>query len=127
MTFSPTHLPDTLRALDRFHALRRPRLLIRAARFGLSDYRRERDLRRLLGEGLVQNGAHRLARLLDLEAELDDTRRAGLATYRPARHVEALSALMFEARLLMAHVSPAGDTPADQENESRISVFRRAT
>ncbi len=30
--------------------LRRPRLLIRAARFGLQDYRRDRDLRRLLAE-----------------------------------------------------------------------------
>jgi len=28
--------------------LRRPRLLIRAARFGLEDYRRDRDLSRLL-------------------------------------------------------------------------------
>ena len=28
--------------------LRRPRLLIRAARFGVADYKRERDLRRLI-------------------------------------------------------------------------------
>ncbi len=27
--------------------LRRPRLLIRAARYGMQDYRRERDLKRL--------------------------------------------------------------------------------
>jgi hypothetical protein len=33
----------------RLSSLRRPRLLLHAARFGLGDYRRERDLRRLIG------------------------------------------------------------------------------
>lgn len=30
------------------NALRRPRLLIRAARFGLNDYNRNRDLKRVM-------------------------------------------------------------------------------
>ncbi len=102
MILSRFALPETCRALERFRALRRPRLLIRAARFGLADYRRERDLRRLLGEAAARTGASRLDRLLDLEAGIDAARCAGLATYRPAAHVAALTALMFEARLMMA-------------------------
>jgi len=100
MTFSTPNLPKTLQILVRFGALRRPRLLIRAARFGLSDFRRERDLRRILGDGMAPIGERTLARLLDVEESLDDQRRIGDASYRPARHVEVLIALMAEARML---------------------------
>ena len=85
-----------------FHSLlanlTRPRLLIRAARFGLGDYRRERDLRRLVDVHF--NPARAVPHLLDVEARLEQTRRQGDATYSVARHIEVLIALMAEARLL---------------------------
>jgi Family of unknown function (DUF6477) len=78
--------------------LRRPRLLIRAARFGLADYRRERDLRRLIGHTSTQDNA--VARLLSKEEEMEENRRAGTASYSVANHIELLIALICETRLL---------------------------
>ena len=85
--------------------LSRPRLLIRAARFGLGDYRRERDLRRLLAPHL--NPERAMPHLLDVEAQLEQTRRSGDAAYSVARHIEVLIALMAEARLLPRTATPA--------------------
>lgn len=78
--------------------MRRPRLLIRAARFGLQEYRRERDLRRL---GAPLGPLERaVTRLFQDEADMEETRRAGDASYSVARHIEVLIALMAEVRLL---------------------------
>jgi hypothetical protein len=78
--------------------LRRPRLLIRAARFGIDDYRRDRDLRRLI-DGILPTEVA-LPRLAEVEEEMEDRRRAGNATYSVSRHVEVLIALMAEMRLM---------------------------
>jgi hypothetical protein len=78
--------------------LRRPRLLMRAARFGLGDYRRERDLRRLVRCGLSPEDT--VPSLMSVEAELEETRIAGDASYSVARHIEVLIALLAEAQLL---------------------------
>jgi hypothetical protein len=78
--------------------LRRPRLLMRAARFGLGDYRRERDLRRLVRCGLSPEDT--VPTLMSVEAELEETRLAGDVSYSCARHIEVLIALLAEARLL---------------------------
>lgn len=80
--------------------LRRPRLLVRAARHGLQDYRRDRDLRRLIAPGPAITPDAAMAHLLDAEAQIETTRRAGDASYSIARHVELLIALMAEARLI---------------------------
>lgn len=88
--------------------LRRPRLLVRAARHGLGDYRRERDLARLL-DGQRPASPHRaLAALVDCEAEIEAARQAGAAGYSPARHVEMLIAMMGEALLIPDRAGPAG-------------------
>ncbi len=81
-------------------ALRRPRLLIRAARFGLCDYNRDRDLRRLTQADTLPTPARAIPALIETEAELEEIRRAGDASYSVARHVEVLIAIMAEARLL---------------------------
>lgn len=81
-------------------SLRRPRLLIRAARFGLRDYNRERDLRRLVGSETVPTPATAIPTLIAEERRLEDTRRARDAAYSPARHVELLVALIAEVRLM---------------------------
>ena len=78
--------------------LRRPRLLIRAARFGLADYRRDRDLRRLIGQIATPDRA--VARLMSEEEQLEEDRRAGEASYSVTRHIEILIALISETRLL---------------------------
>jgi Family of unknown function (DUF6477) len=78
--------------------LRRPRLLMHAARFGLGDYRRERDLRRLVKS--IASPEVSVPRLIEVERHLEDTRLAGDASYSVARHIEVLIALLAEARLL---------------------------
>ena len=89
--------------IDSLNALRRPRLLIRAARHGVAEYNRTRDLRRVIrAEGSV-SPARAVSRLMALEAEQEATRQAGDASYSVARHVEILIALMAEATLLRAN------------------------
>lgn len=82
--------------------LYRPRLLIRAARFGVLDYRRERDLKRLTQASATPSPAKAITALMHQEAQLEATRKADDASYRVARHVEVLIALMAEARLLQS-------------------------
>ncbi|MCU0903301.1 MAG: DUF6477 family protein [Tabrizicola sp.] len=79
-------------------SLRRPRLLMRAARFGLAEYRRDRDLRRYVTAAATPEDA--VTSLMTVEAKLEATRIAGDATYSVARHIEVLIALLAEAQLL---------------------------
>lgn len=78
--------------------LRRPRLLIRAAHCGLADYKRDRDLRRLACGSVSPERV--VPRLLAEEERLEETRRAGEASYCVAHHIEVLIALMAEVCLL---------------------------
>lgn len=80
--------------------LRRPRLLIRAARFGLTEYRRERDLSRLVKGARLPSPVQALNNLMEQEAALEEIRKSGEATYSIARHIEVLVAMMAEARLV---------------------------
>jgi hypothetical protein len=80
--------------------LRRPRLLVRAARHGLQDYRRDRDLARLIRASTSLHPEAALQQLLQTEEMMEATRRTGDATYSIARHIEVLTAMMAEARLL---------------------------
>ncbi len=84
-------------------ALRRPRLLIRAARAGADEYQRDRDLGRLLSGGATPGPIDAVRSLLAAEASLEARRKAGDATYSVPRHVEVLIALMSEVRLLPRH------------------------
>jgi hypothetical protein len=79
--------------------LRRPQLLIRAARLGLSDYRRDRDLKRLLN-GQQPSPDRSVPRLLSEEEMLEENRQRGDAGYSVMRHIEVMIALMAEVRLL---------------------------
>ncbi len=83
-------------------ALHRPRLLMRAARIGAEDYRRNTHLPRLLGFGNVPRHTLALLRLMEIEAELDISRRAADAGYSLIRHVDVLIAMVGEARILRA-------------------------
>ena len=88
--------------LSMMESLRRPGLLIRAARIGADDYRRTRHLQRLLGYGQLPRGAQALMQLMELERGLDDQRLGDDAAYSLTRHVDVLIAMMGEARLLRA-------------------------
>ncbi|NCO87464.1 MAG: hypothetical protein GW886_12620 [Rhodobacterales bacterium] len=83
-------------------SLRRPQLLVRAARFGVDDYSRSATLPRLLHCVAMPRSGPAIMRLLDIEADLNDRRVAQAADYSVARHVEVLIAVMGEARLLRA-------------------------
>ncbi len=78
--------------------LKRPQMLIRAARLGLCDYRRERDLKRLLhGQPSLSRS---IPRLLSEEGRLEEIRKSGDAGYSVGHHIELLIALIAEVRLL---------------------------
>ena len=67
--------------LGMLNSLRRPRLLIRAARLGAEEYRRDRHLQRLLGYGSLPRSAVALMRLIEIEREMNDQRREADAGY----------------------------------------------
>lgn len=75
--------------------LRRPPLLLRAARHGLALYRRERDLRRLIGS--MKGPERAIGALLAAEAEAEARRVEGDARYDVMRHIAILAALIAEA------------------------------
>ena len=84
------------------NALRRPKILIRAARAGVVDYRRDRDLKRLLRLTRTAAPQQAIGSLLLEESRLEATRAAGEATYSIQRHVAVLTAILAEARLMPA-------------------------
>lgn len=91
--------------------LRRPRLLVRAAKAGLSAYSRKRDLRRVLKcEELPQPGAA-LSRLIHEEERLDQARRDRAADYDVQHHLLLLIALIAEA--VIGAARPATTTSAE--------------
>ncbi len=88
--------------LDTLATLRRPRILIRAARIGAADYRRDAHLRRHLGYGPLPRSGAALDDLVEMEAALEGQRRENSAGYQASHHVDILIAMMGEARILRA-------------------------
>lgn len=80
--------------------LRRPRLLIRAARAGVASYNRNRDLKWVIRLGGMPAPERALSELLAAEAEMEETRQGGAAGYSFTRHIELLIAMIGEAQLL---------------------------
>ena len=80
--------------------LRRPRLLIRAARAGVAEYNRNRDLKRLMRTAEAPTPDRALSALMAEEERIEATRQAGDASYSFLRHIDVLIAMMAEARLL---------------------------
>lgn len=84
------------------NGLRRPGLLLRAARAGAEGYSREGHLRRLLGPGRPPASGEALVRLLQDEGSVEQSRRDGRPGYSAVRHVDLLIAIMAEAQILRA-------------------------
>ncbi len=76
--------------------MRRPRLLVRAARAGLAGWNRRRDLRRLLKCDETPLTGAALIRLRAEEELLDGIRREGRADYDVHRHIMLLIAILAE-------------------------------
>ena len=91
--------------LNMLDSLRRPRLLIQAARIGASDYRRDLHLRRHLGAGRLPRHGEALVHLMELESDLNDRRLSADASYMATEHVDILIAMLGEARMLRAAYS----------------------
>ena len=88
--------------LDQSFALRRPPVLVRAARFAAADYRRDAAHKRFLLQPKPISAERALAKLLRIEGDLDARRRDGEADYSAGRHVMILAALMAETARLHA-------------------------
>lgn len=88
--------------LSMLQSLKRPRLLMRAARIGAEEYRRTAHLPRLLGYGNLPRHAPALMRLMEIEAELNTQRIEDDSAYSLLRHIDVLIAIVGEARVLQA-------------------------
>ena len=83
---------------DTFTATLRPRMLVKTAKIGARLYRRQRDLPGAI-PGLLAQPEHRIIpRLIEAELKCERERRAASPGYRPARHLQILSALLAETR-----------------------------
>ena len=82
--------------------LKRPRLMMRAARIGAEEYSRSVHLPRLLGYGKLPRHTQALMQLINLEVELEAQRTSSDAEYRVTRHIDVLIAVVAEARDLRA-------------------------
>lgn len=100
--------------METISQIRRPRLLLRAARIGTLDYRREAELRHVLSlPAPPPPGPATVRALLDLEEHHETLRTRHSNTpgepWRAVQHLRVLIALLAEARL-MAHC--VGTPPA---------------
>ncbi|KIN65159.1 hypothetical protein Z946_4059 [Sulfitobacter noctilucicola] len=93
--------------LTMLNALHRPRLMMRAARIGSQEYRRAAHLPRLLGYGVLPRHGPALMKLMEMEAAMEEQRTQSDASYSLIRHLDALIALVGEARELKATQTPA--------------------
>jgi len=88
-------------ALDWINSLRRPRLLVEAARIGVPDYSRARVLKKFAAAQMEASPAAALSTLIPVEETLETARRSGDASYVPSRHVEVLIAILAEMRAIV--------------------------
>lgn len=93
--------------------LRRPKILIRAARSGVNGFRRERDLKRIFPTTRMDGGRNAIVPLMAEEQRLEECRVTGNATYSIQRHVIVLTAIMAEARAFSELVNPVTGRRSD--------------
>ncbi len=75
----------------------RPRILVQTAKIGARFYRRDRDLPGAVPGLISQPVSTFVPRLMEVEAQCEEERRARSSAYRPAKHVQVLAALLAEA------------------------------
>ncbi len=87
--------------IDILQSLKRPKILVRAARLGLAEYNRDRELRRITKTTQNTNPQAVFARLLAHEHHLEDARCNGDASYSIQHHIQVLTAVLAEAKLII--------------------------
>ena len=98
--------------------LRRPRLLVQAARAGLSGWKRDRDLRRVLKCETLPRPEAALARLHAEEARHNLARQENRAEYDLHRHIMLLIAILAET----AEIAPRAVQPVAPQPRARAAI-----
>lgn len=86
--------------ITQLSALRRPRLLMRAARIGAKEYQRQIHLGRLLGHRVPPQHGAALVQLIEIEAILNEQRLNEDSSYSLLRHIDVMIAIVGEADAL---------------------------
>ncbi len=89
-------------ALTILHKLRRPKMLMRAAQIGVAEYKRVAHLLRLLGYGRMPKQSEAILKLIEIEKNLKELRKARESADNLLRHIDVMIAIVGEARDLRA-------------------------
>ena len=116
-----------MEALGQTAFLQRPSLLVKAARIGAQHYQRRRHLRSILGMSTLPRHESALHKLSEIEAELNALREIRNGTYSVTKHLEVLTAIIGEARLLLRSNSQSDNADVVHVNASASAAFRSAT
>lgn len=79
-------------------ALKRPKLLVKAARIGLEHYNRAKDLVRIASLNRLPEEGKAMPALIELETELNAARKTKATDYSLQTHIAVLTALIDEMR-----------------------------
>ncbi len=90
-----------LNAINHIASLNRPKLLIRAARAGMTTYNRD-NLKQVIGDVHRLSGKDILTRLVEREEQLDTQRRNRDISYDVRRHIMILTGIIAEASAYQA-------------------------
>ncbi len=103
----------------RLGPLRRPALLMKAARHAARAGNGPAAIRRLFGDAPPRGRAQLLNALIEVEGYLEDARRARDAGYNPTRHVDVVAALLREAA---REIAPAPQVKASETAPLRLAM-----
>ena len=95
----------TLSAINRLQRLNRPKILVTAARHGVTTYDRNPHLIYLFGWQKPDNVSALLKSLFKKEEELNKMRRLNDAAYQIQEHIAILTALIAEATQAKARLN----------------------
>lgn len=95
----------TLSAINRLQRLNRPKILVTAARHGVTTYDRYPHLIHLFGWQKPDNVSALLESLFKKEDELNKMRRLNDAAYQVQEHIAILTALIAEATQATARLN----------------------
>ena len=85
-------------ALQKLSTLKRPKVLNTAVRLGLSQYRRQKELSRILGFKFEGSNQELVNYLFQIEAAINEQRLQHDPFYRMAYHIDVLVALIYEVQ-----------------------------
>ena len=112
--------------IEEVKLLRRPKVLVRAARFAMLEFRREKVLRRVLRRDTIPGPMAAIALLMHRERELETMRSDGDAAYSVTKHIDVLAALMGELSVmgpaLKKGVPENPETPLKSPAERLVSM-----